>query len=75
MDGKRLKEIAAIVLIGDGMIGLFQTQRHMRLWRNGPKGYRKVMEAFMHRPGMTHLLSALEVGIGFYLAAQQKPRS
>lgn len=74
MGSKRIKESLAIVLIGDGVVALLDPDRHNRLWKRGPEPYRKAMEAFVQRPGLTRLLSALEIGLGVWLASRQKAR-
>ena len=40
---KRLWELAALLMIGDGMVGLLQTERHLWLWERGPERYRELM--------------------------------
>lgn len=37
MAAKRLREIIAIILIGDGVVGLLDPKRHVGLWRRGPE--------------------------------------
>ena len=70
----RLTEILGLILIGDGVVGLFDTERHLRLWRRGPEPYQKAMESLMHKPGLVHLLSAAEIGLGIWLASRQRTR-
>lgn len=74
MLSSRVKELLAILLIGDGVVALLNPQRHVHLWRRGPKVYRQLMEAFLRRPGMTQLLSAVEVVLGIWWASRQQPR-
>ncbi len=52
---KRLREILAIMLIGDGVIGLLDPERHVALWRRGQSSYRETMEAFAIHP-LAHAL-------------------
>lgn len=70
----RLVETLGLILIGDGMVGLFDTRRHMRLWRRGPEPYQKVMESLINKPGVVRLLSGAEITLGFWLASRQKTR-
>lgn len=72
MGSKRLKESLAIVLIGDGVVALLDPDRHNRLWKRGPEPYRKVMEEFVRRPGLTRVLSVLKIALGLWLASRQK---
>jgi hypothetical protein len=40
---RRIAELAAMVVIGDGVIALVAPRRHSLLWRFGPEGYRRLM--------------------------------
>jgi hypothetical protein len=68
---KRIAELLAMVLIGDGVIALAAPRRHSRLWKFGPEGYRRAIEAFAQRPALTRLLAAGQVGLGLWLALRQ----
>lgn len=70
--GKRLRESLAIILIGDGVVGFVNPERHARLWRRGPGAYQKAMEAFVRRPGMMQIVSVAEVALGIWLASRQE---
>ena len=70
---KQLKELAAMVLIGDGVVGFLSPRRHSLLWRFGPRPYRELMEAFAERPRLTRLLCVAEVGLGVWWALRQTP--
>ncbi len=74
MIARRLKEAAAIVLIGDGVIALVAPSRHSRLWQGGPLGYRRFMQAFIDNPNMTRLSAAGQIVSGLWLASRQWPR-
>ena len=68
---RRITELLAMVLVGDGVIALAAPRRHSRLWKLGPEGYRRAMEAFAERPYLTRLLAAAEIGLGLWLALRQ----
>lgn len=68
---KQFKELLAIAIIGDGVVGLVAPQRHSLLWRFGPEGYKRTMEGFAERPVLVRLLSAASVGAGLWLALSQ----
>ncbi len=70
----RMQEVLAMLLIGDGVIGLLQPERHARLWKHGPTQYRRVMEQFVRQPGVTQFLGAVEVGLGIWWASKQHAR-
>ena len=71
----RLTETLGLVLIGDGAIGLFDTERHLQLWQSGPEGWRRAMTYLAEKPNLTRALSILEIGFGFWLATRQKAGS
>lgn len=72
---QRVTEIAALLLIGDGVVGMLQPRRHARLWRSGPKPYRSAMEPFVRHPGLTRVLGAAEAAAGLWWASRQRSRS
>lgn len=69
----RTKELIGLAMVGDGLLGLVQTQRHMRLWTIGPKPVKDVMRYFDKRPMATKALSAAEVVLGLWLSHEQTP--
>jgi hypothetical protein len=71
---KRLKELGAMMMVGDGVIGLATPERHCRLWKVGPEPCQRLMEQFAERPGLTRAFCAAEVALGLWLAVQQQPR-
>lgn len=74
MLSQRLKEVLAIMLVGDGLIAAIAPRRLSRLWQFGPRPYRNFMERFIQRPGMTRMLSMSQVAAGLWLALRQLPR-
>ena len=70
---RRMTEIAALLLIGDGVVGLLQPERHTRLWRNGPAPYRAAMQPFVRNPGLTRFAAAGELALGLWWASRQRP--
>lgn len=71
MLGKRLKEVVAIGMIGEGIIGLMSPQPYMRLWKFGPKPYQNFMEELIEHKDLTRLLCGVEAGLGLWLALRQ----
>lgn len=68
----RLAETLGLILIGDGVVGLFDTERHLSLWRRGPDEYQETMEELQKRPNLTKVLSAAEIALGFWIVSKQK---
>lgn len=69
---QRIAEIAALLLIGDGMVGMLQPERHTRLWRRGPTPYRAAMEPFVRHRWLSQVLGAMETGVGLCWASRQR---
>ncbi|MGE0128571.1 MAG: hypothetical protein AB7U82_10870 [Blastocatellales bacterium] len=74
MVGKRFKEIAAMMMIGEGIIGALTPRRHMRLWDFGPKKYRNFIKASAKRPNLIRIAAAAEAGLGVWWALRQASR-
>jgi hypothetical protein len=68
MTGGRLKELAAIILIGEGVIWALRPRPHVRLWQFGPKGCRKFIGELAKRPNLNRALGATEAGLGLWWA-------
>ncbi len=68
---ERFMELLAMLIVGDGVIALVAPRRHSLLWRFGPEGYRRAMEAFAEHPGLVRVLAAVEVVGGLWLALGQ----
>lgn len=69
---QRITEIAALLLIGDGMVGMLQPKRHTRLWRRGPGPYRAAMEPFVRHTSVARVLGAAEAVAGLWWASRQR---
>lgn len=74
MIGRRFKEVAAIFLIGEGVVRALAPRSYMRLWAFGPKRYRNFIEAGAKRPNLARAVSAAEAGLGLWWALRQTPR-
>lgn len=70
---RRIKELIAILMIGDGVVGFVAPRRHMLLWKFGPKSYRRMVSGFAERPGLVRFLAAAEAAGGLWLALRQYP--
>ena len=74
MVGRRLKEIAAMTMIGEGIIGALYPRRHLLLWKFGPKKYRKFIEASARRPHLIRIAAGAGAGLGIWWALRQFTR-
>ncbi|TCJ16013.1 hypothetical protein E0L93_11050 [Rubrobacter taiwanensis] len=69
MTGRRIKELAAILTIGDGVIAILSPRGHALLWRLGPA--RAPADWFAARPNLLRLIGAVQIAWGVWLALQQ----
>ena len=68
----RVVEMAAIFMIGDGLLGLTQTARHTDLWKERALGAERTVRPFVGRPGRRRLYALVQIGAGLALAARQR---
>jgi hypothetical protein len=71
MVGRRLKEIAAMAMIGEGIIATLYPRQHTLLWKFGPKKYRKFIEASARRPNLVRIAAGAGAGLGVWWALRQ----
>ena len=74
MNASRWKDLGAMLLIGDGMMGMIQPRRYTSEWNMGPRGWRNLMEFLNERPSLTRALGAMEVACGLALAASKSKK-
>jgi hypothetical protein len=70
----RAAEMAAIFMVGDGLVGLAQPRRHVDLWKHDALGAEKTVAPFVDRPGRRRLYAAAQIAAGLWLASRQRPR-
>jgi hypothetical protein len=68
MGMRRIAELVAMLMIGEGVLTLIAPRRHSLLWEFGPEGYRRALEAFAEHPTLSRLVAAAEAGSGLWLA-------
>lgn len=71
MAERRLLELLAILMVGDGLLALLYPRRHLRLWRFGPRVYEEMVDWQIARPTITRLIGAGVLGAGLLLAERQ----
>ena len=69
----RAAEMAAIFMVGDGLIGLTQPRRHVDLWKDDALGTETLVAPFVNRPTRRRLYAVLQIAAGLALAARQRP--
>ena len=68
--GVRIREVVAMSMIGDGVLGAWQPARHAARWQVGPTSWQRLMHVFVRRPWLTRLLAAAETGGGLWYACR-----
>ncbi|HEX4999358.1 MAG TPA: hypothetical protein VFY29_14115 [Terriglobia bacterium] len=73
MKTKRIKEIVALTMIGDGLLSAVDPKRHVGLWRVGPRPLLRLTDRLLRKPGLTRILGVAAVAGGVWWASRQKP--
>lgn len=66
----RAAEMAAIFMIGDGMLGLLQPRRHVALWRSDVPTLDALNRPFAGRAGRRRLYGIAQLAAGVVLASR-----
>ena len=70
---RRLVEVGALFLIGDGVMGLIKPRWHSLLWHFGPQLAKAVTEELAEYPKTARIVYLAELAAGIALAARQTP--
>lgn len=62
-----LKDLTAMTLIGDGVVGLVTPRTHCKRWEVGPRKLRRFVHGWAKRPTLTRVFSAAGIGMGVWL--------
>lgn len=60
----RFCEIMAIMMIGDGVIGVLQPCEHVSRWADGPEPWRQMMTTLAERPQLVRAASLVKLALG-----------
>ena len=71
---RRSAEMAALFMLGDGLLGLLQPRRHVALWRSDVPAVDALVRPFAERPGRRRAYGALQIVAGIALASALKRR-
>lgn len=66
---RRSAEMAAVFMIGDGLLGLLQPTRHVELWRSEVTAVDGLVRPFAGHPGRRRAYGLLQIGAGLLLAS------
>lgn len=72
---KRTAEMAATFMIGDGLLGLVQPERHVGLWRSDVGAVDALVRPFAGEPGRRRAYGLLQLAAGLALASALRPPS
>ena len=70
---RRLIDMGALFLIGDGIMGLLKPRWHSLLWRFGPELARAVTEELAEHPKTARAIYLAEAALGVAIASWQTP--
>ena len=70
---RRLVQIGALILIGDGVIGLIRPRWQSLLWRFGPEIAKAANEELADHPTVARSVFLAEAVLGFALASLPVP--
>jgi hypothetical protein len=69
---RRSAEMAAVFMIGDGLLGLLQPERHVELWRSDVRAVDVLVRPFAGHPLRRRAYGLLQIGAGVVLASALK---
>lgn len=67
---RRAAEMAAVFMIGDGLLGITQPARHVGLWRSEVGAVDVLVRPFAGRPGRRRAYGLMQLGAGLLLASR-----
>jgi hypothetical protein len=70
---RRIIQLGALFLIGDGVMGLLKPRWHSLLWRFGPQLAQAATEELAEHPNSARTIYFLEAAVGVAIAARQTP--
>ena len=65
---RRVLELLAILMLGEGVLTLIAPRRHSIVWDCGPEAFRRAIEGYAERPTLARVVAAAEAGLGLWLA-------
>ncbi len=68
---RRIVEITALLLLGEGVIGLIKPRGYSLLWRIGPSFLRSAVQELAAHPHFARSIYAAEAALGIALASSQ----
>ena len=75
LGARRAAEMAAVFMIGDGLLGLLQPTRHVELWRSDVGAVDVLVRPFDEHPARRRAYGLLQIGAGLFLASALRRES
>ncbi len=72
MRSRQMKQVAAMAMIGDGVVAMICPRQDAMLWARGPQWWRKTMLWLAEHPTVTRMIGAAEAAGGVFLALSEK---
>lgn len=70
---RRIIQLGALVLVGDGVMGLIKPRWHSLLWHFGPQLARAATEELAEHPKTARTIYLAEAAVGIAIASLQTP--
>jgi len=68
---RQFEEVGAMLLIGDGVLGVLRPSAHCAVWRTNYSRWNAAVDWFAARPALVRACGALEIAAGVWLAERQ----
>jgi hypothetical protein len=65
------KELVALLMIGEGVVGTLYPEQYARMWATGPRGWREFIDWWADRPRLMRWMCGAELCAGLWLATRQ----
>ena len=74
MNKRRVLEVLAMLMIGEGVLMLLFPRNYLLLWKCGTTAFGEAVEDLAERPCPTRVIGLIEALVGLWLAYKQQPR-
>lgn len=71
MVARRLLELLALTMIGEGVVGAIKPREYLLLWKVGPRPLRDFVQRCADRPELMRGVFTAQISLGAWLALRQ----
>ncbi len=68
----RFADLAAVALVGDGVLTCLMPERQAQLWYHGPDWWEAIHRPLLRRPTLVRLLAVTAAGLGVWIATRER---